>query len=364
MLKSLYIKALNNRRYLQPEPEKSTDFSLKGKWFDKPFAKSNKEFSIGAGDGSFNIKKFLMFNYCPVSAEALIYDGGLRNIEQSEIFEMNHIPFLKELIPNYMSIYELKCCLKAIREHDVDYYLFDGSILGDLQNHYPKGAKQPSDIKKKITPGVLKLFEDDINDLSSLDLSFPYIKRKVYPHVSGEGGDNFDNNELDDVYNLYLSAIEKLLVLREVLKDNKKLISISKTSSSNDLFHSNAPDIAILDQFSEKQGISEIIHKKVETSTAIPFPVYNDFFNGLWFTIFYVRLKENKNVLKVELPYYLKDEEEIREIIEIIKRDAAEGYPYLLNKAHNDVVITNKHVDELLKISRIYETTNREQLKK
>ena len=51
-------------------------------------------------------------------------------------------------------------------------------------------------------------------------------------------------------------------------------------------------------------------------------------------------------------------------IVEIIKRDAAEGYPYLLNKAHNDVVITNKHVDELLKISRIYETTNREQLKK
>ena len=51
-------------------------------------------------------------------------------------------------------------------------------------------------------------------------------------------------------------------------------------------------------------------------------------------------------------------------IIEIIKRDSAEGYPYLLNKAHNDVVITNNHVDELLKISRIYETTNREQLKK
>lgn len=170
---------------------------------------------------------------------------------------------------------------------------------------------------------------------------------------------------MDDVYNLYLSSIEKLLVLKEVLKKNKKIISISKTSSSNDLFHSNAPDIGILDQFTEKQGISKLIHKKVETSTAVPFPVYNDFFNGLWFTIFYVRLKENKNILKVEIPYYVedKDDDEITEIVEIIKRDAAEGYPYLLNKAHNDVVITNKHVDELLKISRIYETTNREQLR-
>ena len=184
--------------------------------------------------------------------------------------------------------------------------------------------------------------------------------------MSGEGEDDFKDTEIDDVYNLYLSSIEKLLVLKEVLKKNKKIISISKTSSSNDLFHSNAPDIGILDQFTEKQGISELIHKKVESSTPVPFPVYDDFFNGLWFTIFYVRLKENKNVLKVEIPYYIKDkdDDEITEIIEIIKRDAAEGYPYLLNKAHNDVVITNKHVDELLKISRIYETTNREQLKK
>ena len=72
-------------------------------------------------------------------------------------------------------------------------------------------------------------------------------------------------------------------------------------------------------------------------------------------------MEENKNVLKVELPYYA-EKEEVIEIVEIIKRDSAEGYPYLLNKAHNDVIITNKHVDELLKIGRIYETTNREQL--
>ena len=354
MLKSLYIKALNNRRYIQPEPEKNSDFSLEGKWFDKPFAKSNKDFSIAAGDGSFNIKKFLMFNYCPVSAEALIYDGDLKSIEQSEIFEMEHVPFIKELIPNYMSIFELKCCLKAINEYDVDYYLFDGSIFGDLQNHYPKGAKQPEDLREKLDGGVLKYFTDTVNDLSNLDLSFPAIKKQIYAHPS---------KELDEVYDLYLSSIEKLLVLREVLKNNKKVISISKTSSNSDLFHSNAPDIGILDQFTQKQGISDIIRKKVESSIAVPFPVFNEFFSKLWFTIFYVRLEENKNVLKVELPYWAEDDE-VAEIIEIIKRDSAEGYPYLLNKAHNDVIITNKHVDELLKISRIYETTNREQLRK
>ena len=310
--------------------------------------------SIAAGDGSFNIKKFLMFNYCPVSAEALIYNGDLKSIEQSEIFEMEHVPFIKELIPNYMSIFELKCCLKAINEYDVDYYLFDGSIFGDLQNHYPKGAKQPEDLREKLDGGVLKYFTDTVNDLSNLDLSFPVIKKQIYAHPS---------KELDEVYDLYLSSIEKLLVLREVLRSNKKVISISKTSSNNDLFHSNAPDIGILDQFTQKQGISDIIRKKVESSIAVPFPVFDEFFSKLWFTIFYVRLEENKNVLKVELPYWAEDDE-VAEIIEIIKRDSAEGYPYLLNKAHNDVIITNKHVDELLKISRIYETTNREQLRK
>lgn len=362
MLKSLYYKALNNRKYLRPEPEKKDKSFLDDKWFDKSFEKSSDDFSIAAGDGSFNIKKFLMFNYCPVGAEALIYDGEIKQIEQAEIFEIDHIPFIKELIPNYMAIFELKCCLKAIREYDVDYYLFDGSLFGDLQNHYPKGSKQPSDIKEHLDGGVLKLFVDKINDLSNLDLSFPEIKKRIFVHVSGEGSDNFAADELDDVYNLHLSSIEKLLVLAEVLKNNKKIISISKTSSNNELFHWKAPDIGVLDQFTQKQGISKIIHKKVERDIKVPFPVCNDFFNRLWFTIFYVRLEDNKNVLKVELPYYA-EEDEVYEIVKVIKRDAAEGYPYLLNKAHNDVIITNKHVEELLKISRIYEKTNREQLK-
>ncbi|MCR5026035.1 MAG: DNA double-strand break repair nuclease NurA [Methanobrevibacter sp.] len=360
MLKSLYYKALNNRRYLQPEPEKKDKSFLEEKWFDKSFKKSEKEFVIAAGDGSFNIKKFLMFNYCPVGAEALIYDGDIKQIEQAEIFEINHIPFIKELISNYMDIFELKCCLKAINDYDVDYYLFDGSLFGDLQNPYPKWVKQPSDVKH-LNEGVLKLFTEKINDLSNLDLSFPEIKKRIFVHVSGEGSDNY-GDEIDDVYNLYLSSIEKLLVLREILKNNKKIISISKTSSNNDLFQWKAPDIGVLDQFTNKEGISKIIYKKVETDIKVPFPVYNDFFNRSWFTIFYVRLDENKNVLKVELPYYA-EEDEVQEIVEIIKRDATGGYPYLLNKAHNDVKITNKHVEELLKIGKIYEKTNREQLK-
>lgn len=352
MLTSLYYKALNNKRYLQIESKREDTSFLKNKWTTRPFAKSRDDFSIAAGDGSFNKKKFLSFSYCPVGAESLIFDGELKQFDQSEIFEINPISFLDELLSNYMSIFELKCCLKAITEYDVDYYLFDGSIFGDLQNPYPMGAKQPKDIKNGLNDGILNVFIEDIRDLSDLNLSFPAVKKRVFPNVS-------DN---DEDYNLYLSSFEKLLVLREVLKNNKKIISISKTSSTNDLFTSKVPDIGILDQYTHKQGISKIIHKNVLKDSIISFPVANDFFNKLDFTIFYLRLEDNKNVIKVELPYYASDDEVYR-IAEIIKRDSAEGYPYLLKKAHNDVVITNKHVDELLKIGRVYETTNREYLK-
>ena len=90
-----------------------------------------------------------------------------------------------------------------------------------------------------------------------------------------------------------------------------------------------------------------------------PFPYFNDFFKSLTFTVFYVRLQDNKNVLKVELPYKAT-KEDVFEIIRKINVLSVQGYPYLLNKAHNDVVITDRNMKELMKIAKIYETTNRE----
>ena len=77
--------------------------------------------------------------------------------------------------------------------------------------------------------------------------------------------------------------------------------------------------------------------------------------------MFYLRLEDNKNIFKVELPYKASNEEIIR-IIEMLKVFSVQGYPYLLNMAHNDVVIKDKNMDELLKIAKIYQKTNREML--
>ena len=87
----------------------------------------------------------------------------------------------------------------------------------------------------------------------------------------------------------------------------------------------------------------------------------DNYFKSLEFTVFYLRLEDYKNVLKVELPYRA-NKKEIEKVVSIIKRESIEGYPYLLKKAHNEVVIHNKNILELAEIVGLYEKSGREML--
>ncbi len=354
MLNSLYEKAIAKRGFIHDiESETDIESLLEGRWFDRDIGESSDEFIIAAGDGSFNKKKFLTTNFCAVGAESIIYDGKIKKIDDSDIFDIGHVSFLDELLSNYMAIYELKCALRAIKEYDVDYYMFDGSILGDLQNAFPRSAKLPDKIRNNLDETLLNEFERRLSK-NPYGLAFPDI-RDTFNLVELPRSEN--SNKIEQ-YNLHLASIEKIILLKEILQYRKKIISISKTSSDNSLFHWNIPDIAFLDKNTEKQGIS-IIKDDFKVYENAPFPYYNDFFKGITFTIFYVRLQDNKNVLKVELPYKAS-KKEVFEILRKINVLSVQGYPYLLNKAHNDVVITDRNIKELLKIAKIYETTNRE----
>ena len=353
MLNSLYEKAIAKRGFIHDiDSDSNVESQLEYNWFNRHIEESSDDFSIAAGDGSFNKKKFLTSNFCAVGAESIIYDGEIKKIDDSDIFEISNVSFLDELLGNYMAIYELKCALRAIREYDVDYYMFDGSILGDLQNAFPRGAKLPSKLKDNIDDTLLNEFERRL-EIRNFGLVFPEIRDSL-KLVELPKMENL--NKIEE-YNLHLASIEKIILLKEILNYRKKIISISKTSSDNELFHWNIPDIAFLDKFTKKQGMSIIKYRQVHPKAA--FPYFNDFFKKLTFTVFYLRLQDNKNVLKVELPYKAS-KEEVFEIIKKINVLSVQGYPYLLNKAHNDVVITDRNIKELLKIAKIYETTNRE----
>ena len=353
MLNSLYEKAIAKRGFFHDiDSDTDVESQLEYNWFNRFIDESNDDFTIAAGDGSFNKKKFLTSNFCAVGAESIIYDGEIKKIDDSDIFDIPNVSFLDELLGNYMAIYELKCALRVLKEYNVDYYMFDGSILGDLQNAYPRGASLPPKLRDNLDDALLNEFERRLN-LRKFGLVFPEIRDSL-KLMELPKSDDFDKME---EFNLQLASIEKIILLREILNYRKKIISISKTSSDNELFHWNIPDIAFLDKFTKKQGMSIIKYRKVFSKAAFPF--YNDFFKELTFTVFYVRLQDNKNVLKVELPYKASKDDVFR-IIEKINVLSVQGYPYLLNKAHNDVVITDRNIKELLKIAKIYETTNRE----
>ena len=362
MLNSLYEKAITKKGFFEEIDSESTiEAQLNYKWEDVPILESEDDFSIAAGDGSFNKKKFLSSNFCAVCAESLIYDGEMKQVEYSDIYEIPHISFLDEILSNYMSIFELKCGLKSLNEYDADYYLLDGSIFGDLQNPYPKSVKYPDLVKNNLDDSLVAEFEQRIISNTNEALSFENIKKNILvnPTLDVETPEKTQIETWE--INLYLAAIEKLIILKNILENKKKIISISKSSSDRELFNWNIPDISFLDKYTNKQGLSIPINKKVSRDISVNFPVFNTFFNKLEFTIFYVRLDNNRNVLKVEVPYKAS-RKEILDISQKINQLAVQGYPYLLNKAHNDVVITDKNINELLKIAKIYETTNREML--
>ena len=358
MLNSLYEKAITKRGLVfdvQIDSKIDIEKQLRGRWFDRSIIQSPEDFSIAAGDGSFNKKKFLTANFCAIGAEAVIFDGSLKKIDDSDIFKIPHVTYLDELLSNYMAISELKCALRAIKEYDVDYYMFDGSILGDLQNAFPRGAKLPSVIRDNLDDIIVPEFEKRLK-ANPYGFVFPEIRDDFELYEQKNDGD------LDAIEqsNLHLASIEKIILLKELLTYRKNIVSISKSSSSNSLFKWNIPDIAFLDRFTQKQGISLITHD-VEVYEQATFPCYNDFFKKLKFTVFYIRLENNRNIFKVELPYGCPNEEVFR-LIEKLKKYSVQGYPYLLNMAHNDVIIRDKNMSELLKIAKIYETTNREML--
>lgn len=352
MLNSLYIKAASKRGSIKEIiPELEGNSIVSDNWSEKNITSSDDEFSIGAGDGSFNKKKFLGFNFYAVAAESLIFDGQLKTIEQSDIDRFPYLSYLDEFLSNYMSIFELKCCLSSLEEYNVDYYLIDGSIYGDLQNPFPKGVETSAKAKKELISATLNDFEEMVKNPSDKSVYSPKLFNKYF--------ESYQEHKYP--YTLYLTTIERLVVLKEILKNPRKMIAISKSSSNNDIFHSNMPDIAIFDKYTQKEGISKVIRKKVSKDINTTFPVFDEFFKDLKFTIFYLRLADYKNVLKVELPYEASMAE-IEEIATKLKKFSTNGYPYLLKKAHNDVVISDKNIKELINIAKVREKSGREML--
>lgn len=436
MLESLYTEAIKKKGTIHDKIKEydNPNFKVSNFWNDEEIPLCDDDLVIAAGDGSKNEKKLLSFYFYAISAESLIYNKKLSKIESSDINTMSHSKFAKDRIRNYMGLFEVKNALKAIKTFDVDYYLYDGSLLGDLIRPSPIENEIPQNIRydildlaedklnkeiKSIENHDVKIYSNELvhnlkDDLESIqkNINNNNINKKNINKKDINKNNTIQNNKINKVNNIneknsidknisinenndtnkvnniniknsinnkytigdsftlenvenYLENIEKLLALANLLKYKDKIIAISKTSIANEYFELNIPDMAIFDKYIDNQIIGHSYPPKYspdnDNQLKREFPVENEFFKSLVFTIFYVRLEKNKNILKIELPYKA-NEERIKEIIGIISKDCTDGYPYLLKKAHHDVVIKKNDIEQLSKIIGIYEKSGREML--
>ena len=351
MLDSLYTEALRKKGSINNRIEELIDenIDIESVWRPEKVPSSDEKLVLAAGDGSFNKKKFLTFNLYAVAAESLIYnpEDNLKSIESVEVDILPHQSFVDERLRNMMSIFEIKTALKTLKSEKIDYYMDDGSILGDLIRPIPIEKSITLEMRRKIANRIYQNIKSE-EEISSFNFREEF--EELFEDVK-------DENSLLT----YLETIEQLIALKNLLFYSKEMIAISKTSTGNDLFHANVPDMAILDKLTRKEGFSKPIYKKINSEVKRDFPVFNGFFRDLWFTTFFARLEDNRNIIKVELPYYA-DESKIKEIISIIKSNATDGYPFLLKKAHHDVVIKHNDINNLSNIIEILDKTGREML--
>jgi len=361
MLESLYSEAIRKREIISSKVEEYEidDLDVSKHWKDEEISESKDNLTIAAGDGSKHEKKFLNFYFYAISAESLIYQNQLKKIECSNIDVIPHSKFASDRIRSYMGLFEVKNALKTIKTYDIDYYLYDGSLLGDLIRPFPIEKEIPQKIKNEILNLAEDYLKKDIENIENYEIGIS--SSKIANTILNEKFEEL--KEYEPI--IFLEHIEKLLSLSNLLKYKKKIIAISKTSTSVDYFKSKISDIAIFDKHSPNSGFSypakiKPIYGEMEKLKR-EFPVEDSFFKSLKFTVFYVRLEKNRNILKIELPYK-GNEEDIRKIIGVIKKNSLEGYPYLLKKAHQEVIIKKRDIEQLFKIFGFYEKTGREML--
>ena len=242
MLNNLQVMTLENKEELSAKAKslKQPITSNNVNWRDYEIEELPEQLSIAAGDGSINRIKYLPFIFYAVSAVSLIFDGTpVRKVSKSEVDIMQHHRYAEDNLRNKMGFFEVQNALELLKEGNIDYYLFDGSILGDIIRPFPKDLEGQK---------------------------------------------------------------ENLGALAELMEYRKNIVAISKTSTGRDFFKRDIPDIAVLEEHSKLEGYSAAKHVSL-TESKREFPYRNVYFKNLTFTIFYARLADYKNLLKFELPY-------------------------------------------------------------
>lgn len=381
MLEELYKKSIEKRQEIEEHFEKLGESLDKEKarqhYNEHNFTKTERDKTFAAIDGSFNKENYLSTFIFALESQTIISKAHENQIiKHSSAADISHISTIEStridsIISTYMNILELKSTIDTLKRHDIDYMLLDGSILGTLRNikyyHLPENIKR---ILMKLSLDIMKeLGEDEIKIyVSSIEK-----KALISKLIDDELDENSENiNQIRKDAQRFYAQLEQLTCIAYLLENySDRIVCVSKTSSTTSVFKERIPDMAVIEYLFPESGYTNlepainILAKSDEQGTIYrKYPVYHSQLSGKKFTIFYVRFEYNSDVLKIELPIELNDEMKALEILEDISTSCVEGYPFILRKAHEEVLIKNKDIKRIIANYDIPEKPSRNMLKK
>jgi len=304
---------------------------------------------IGAEDGSYNVNQYQTFCLYAVAAKSFYYDGALHVFRNTDIDILTPYRHSIDRLRTYMSILEKKAALHVLNSTDAEVFLLDGSILGDLIRPATFDKAPSADVRTDIEQRFLPSITESLSNGE-----YEQIVSKNYHQELLEEGHSINSI-------VYLEYLENILCLREIIQ-HSSVVAVSKTSHSINYFTEyNVPDMAIFDLFCRSTGYSEPLKVELGQMERYKrrFPILDKYFRTIDLSLFYGRFGPNVPVLKFE---YLGPARKgnAERILDSLSSSVVEGYPYLLKKAHNEVVIKKTHMTQIEKILGIYERTGRE----
>ncbi|ACX72674.1 NurA domain protein [Methanocaldococcus vulcanius M7] len=342
---------LKNRDQIIKKMEKINDIDKKEveeHWilndFDDPV-----DLNFAGGDGSCNKIDYISFSFYGVGAVSFMHRNGekIRQVGEEYIFDIAHPLEIEDRIRRFMQILELKTAMYVLKNYNVDYYLFDGSLFSLLIS----------------TKKGMEAYEEQLKNVF-LEYKKEFSKKIDEEIETGEIGVISKDLEYNLNEKILIEHVEYIITLTKLINEFKdKLIGISKTSKINIYFDRNMPDIAIFTKYTDKAGYSKPIdflgkigdekkekHKQLSSIVKGIHFIEKHPFNAKIGTAYiqFIRLEDNCGV--VGLTSFNKVDEGV---ISSIKEISINGYPYILKKAHNTVELTTKKLETIAKMLNI-----------
>jgi len=260
-------------------------------------------------DGGEFVKEMRVGTIFVVNAEAILNDGTnsepVDSYTKVGVFRPGNLA--KERVSELMAAVETKLAVK--NSNKSDFILMDGSFNRKLD----KGR------------GIESNLEYSLDEITSLKF--------------------YDENEM------YKSLIvEKQITISKLINElDKRVLWISKTSRSRDIFLQQISDLVILETFTYEIGYTKPICRKVNQDELALHPLIN--LSDFNVCTSFIRLKKGKKILRVDIVSKdIIDEKYIQYIIDSLSAISIKGYPYPLLKAHYDVKVNARDRERIMRM--------------